>query len=38
MGPEGGAGGGQVLFAGTPEGLAASGLGHTGRYLTALLT
>ena len=38
MGPEGGAGGGQVLMAGTPEQLAASGLGHTGRYLTVLLS
>ncbi len=37
LGPEGGAGGGQVLLAGTPEQLAASGLGHTGRYLAELL-
>jgi excinuclease ABC subunit A len=37
LGPEGGAGGGQVLMAGTPEDLAASGLGHTGRYLKAVM-
>ncbi len=37
LGPEGGAGGGRVLLAGTPEDLAASGLGHTGRYLSGLL-
>jgi excinuclease ABC subunit A len=37
MGPEGGAGGGRVLLAGTPEQLATSGVGHTSRYLTALL-
>jgi excinuclease ABC subunit A len=37
LGPEGGAGGGQVLMAGTPEDLAASGLGHTGRYLAQVL-
>jgi excinuclease ABC subunit A len=38
LGPEGGAGGGQVLMAGTPEQLAASGLGHTGRHLAPLLS
>ncbi|HNU11319.1 MAG TPA: excinuclease ABC subunit UvrA [Rubrivivax sp.] len=37
MGPEGGDGGGRVLFAGTPEALVASGVGHTGRYLAPLL-
>ncbi len=37
LGPEGGAGGGRVLLTGTPEDLAASGLGHTGRYLAPLL-
>ncbi len=37
MGPEGGAGGGRVLFAGTPEALVASGVGHTGRHLAPLL-
>ncbi|MBL8333186.1 MAG: hypothetical protein JNM08_08790, partial [Rubrivivax sp.] len=37
LGPEGGAGGGHVLLAGTPEQLAASGLGHTGRYLASVL-
>lgn len=33
MGPEGGRGGGRLLFEGTPEGLVASGQGYTGRYL-----
>ncbi|MDR0769206.1 MAG: excinuclease ABC subunit UvrA [Dysgonamonadaceae bacterium] len=33
MGPEGGRGGGQVLFAGTPEELAASGVGFTAGFL-----
>ncbi|MFO1328735.1 MAG: excinuclease ABC subunit UvrA [Rubrivivax sp.] len=37
LGPEGGAGGGQVLLAGTPEQLAASGLGHTSQHLAAVL-
>ncbi|MFT3818395.1 MAG: excinuclease ABC subunit UvrA [Rubrivivax sp.] len=37
LGPEGGAGGGRVLMAGTPEQLAVAGLGHTGRYLAAVL-
>jgi excinuclease ABC subunit A len=37
MGPEGGEGGGRVMFAGTPEDLVRSGLGHTGRYLAPLL-
>ena len=37
MGPEGGEGGGRVLFAGTPEALVASCAGHTGRYLAPLL-
>jgi len=37
IGPEGGADGGRVLFAGTPEGLVASGVGHTGPHLGPLL-
>jgi len=37
LGPEGGAGGGQVVVKGTPEEVAASGLGHTARYLASAL-
>jgi excinuclease ABC subunit A len=37
MGPEGGAGGGQVVATGTPEEVAASGASFTGRYLQPLL-
>ncbi len=37
MGPEGGAGGGQVVGEGTPEDLAANPASHTGRYLQRLL-
>ncbi len=37
MGPEGGAGGGQLLLAGTPEALASCEQSHTGRYLAPLL-
>ncbi|MBB2486801.1 excinuclease ABC subunit UvrA [Mitsuaria sp. WAJ17] len=37
MGPEGGAGGGRLLLAGTPEALAACEESHTGRYLAPLL-
>ncbi len=37
MGPEGGAGGGQVVGVGTPEALAANPASHTGRYLQRLL-
>ncbi len=33
MGPEGGKGGGEILFSGTPEQLAKSGKGHTAPYL-----
>ena len=33
MGPEGGENGGNVVFAGTPEDLAKSGKGYTGKYL-----
>jgi excinuclease ABC subunit A len=37
MGPEGGAGGGRVVVAGTPEDVAAHEGSHTGRFLKALL-
>ncbi len=37
MGPEGGAGGGQVVATGTPEQVAAHPDSHTGRYLQAYL-
>ncbi|MGE8320408.1 MAG: excinuclease ABC subunit UvrA [Comamonas sp.] len=37
MGPEGGAGGGQVVAAGTPEQVAAHAASHTGRYLAPYL-
>jgi excinuclease ABC subunit A len=37
MGPEGGAGGGVVVVAGTPEEVAAHPGSHTGRYLAPLL-
>jgi len=37
MGPEGGAGGGQLLIAGTPEDVAGCEASHTGRYLRHLL-
>jgi len=37
MGPEGGAGGGTVVVAGTPETVAATEASHTGRYLKRLL-
>ena len=37
MGPEGGAGGGTLLVAGTPEAVAACEASHTGRYLAPLL-
>jgi ABC-type protease/lipase transport system fused ATPase/permease subunit len=37
MGPEGGAGGGQVVAVGTPEDVAAHAASHTGRYLVPLL-
>ena len=37
MGPEGGAGGGQVVGVGTPEQLAAQADSHTGRYLRRYL-
>jgi len=37
MGPEGGAGGGQIVAAGTPEDVAASAASHTGRFLKPVL-
>ena len=37
MGPEGGAGGGQVIAVGTPEDIALHPHSHTGRYLARLL-
>ena len=37
MGPEGGRGGGQLLFEGTPEALAQSGVGYTSKYLKEML-
>ena len=37
MGPEGGAGGGTVVVAGTPETVAATEASHTGLYLKRLL-
>ena len=37
MGPEGGAGGGQVVGVGTPEDIAALAESHTGRYLKRIL-
>lgn len=37
LGPEGGKGGGQVVVSGTPEEVAASGLGYTSRYLAEAL-
>ncbi len=37
MGPEGGQGGGQLLFCGTPEDMVRSGVGHTARYLARML-
>ena len=37
MGPEGGAGGGQVIAKGSPEVVAASKVSFTGKYLAPLL-
>ena len=37
LGPEGGAGGGQIIATGTPEAVAANKASHTGAYLKALL-
>jgi excinuclease ABC subunit A len=38
MGPEGGAGGGQVVGVGTPEDIAANSASHTGKYLKRLVS
>ena len=37
MGPEGGRGGGKLLFAGTPEDMVKSGVGYTGKFLAQVL-
>ncbi|SMF25998.1 excinuclease ABC subunit UvrA [Pseudogulbenkiania subflava] len=37
LGPEGGAGGGQIIATGTPEQVAGNPASHTGRYLATLL-
>jgi excinuclease ABC subunit A len=37
LGPEGGAGGGQVIALGTPEAIAAADASYTGRYLKPVL-
>jgi excinuclease ABC subunit A len=37
LGPEGGEGGGSIVFEGTPEDLAGCGSSHTGRYLAGKL-
>lgn len=37
LGPEGGEGGGSIVFEGTPEDLAGCGSSHTGKYLTGKL-
>jgi excinuclease ABC subunit A len=37
LGPEGGAGGGQIIACGTPEQVAANPASHTGHYLAPLL-
>ena len=37
LGPEGGAGGGHVVAAGTPEVVAGTGASHTGRFLLPVL-
>ena len=37
MGPEGGAAGGQIVVAGTPEEVAACEASHTGRWLQEVL-
>ncbi|MFO0387725.1 MAG: excinuclease ABC subunit UvrA, partial [bacterium] len=38
LGPEGGAGGGEILAQGTPEQIAANQRSYTGKYLNAVLT
>ena len=37
MGPDGGRGGGQLLFSGTPEDLVKNGVGHTAAFLSEVL-
>lgn len=37
MGPEGGAGGGQIIAEGTPEQIAKTKASHTGKYLTTMI-
>jgi excinuclease ABC subunit A len=37
LGPEGGAGGGNIVAAGPPETIAATPASHTGRYLAQVL-
>ena len=37
MGPEGGTGGGQIVFSGSPEEIVKSSGSHTGEYLKRLL-
>lgn len=37
LGPEGGAGGGEIVARGTPEEIVKSGVSHTGRYLMPML-
>ena len=37
LGPEGGGGGGEILFQGTPEGLSLVNSSYTGRYLKKTL-
>ena len=37
LGPEGGAGGGQIVAAGTPEAVATAQGSHTGRFLEPVL-
>ena len=37
LGPEGGAGGGQIIATGTPEQVAKNAASHTGKYLAAML-
>jgi excinuclease ABC subunit A len=37
LGPEGGAGGGQIVATGTPEQVARNGASHTGRFLAKAL-
>jgi excinuclease ABC subunit A len=38
LGPEGGAGGGQIIAEGTPEEVAANSASHTGGFLARMLT